>query len=135
MNNSVLFRRGLLLCLIIAVFVAGVVVGQKKNQAGRPASIIHVVTLDWTEDSTPEQRQKALDGIRVMGEKIPGIKNIWLKKLRSQREAGKAWDQIFVIEFANEAAANAYVDHPAHKEWEQIYQPVRKESRSHQVTN
>lgn len=123
-----------LCCLVAMAFTAGVTVG--KNKYAMPGSVLHVVTLNWKADSTPEQRQKALDGIKTMAGEVPGIKNIWLKKLRSQKEAGKAWDQIFAIEFVNEAAAKAYAENPAHTKWsKEIYEPVREESRSHQITN
>ncbi|MFN0124607.1 MAG: Dabb family protein [Blastocatellia bacterium] len=121
--------------LLGLAFGAGVALGQKKNKAGMPTSVLHIVTLNWKAEATAEQRQKALDGIKTMGEKIPGIKNIWLEKLRSQMGDGKSWDQIFAIEFASKAAAEAYVNDPAHKAWEEIYTAARQESRSHQVTN
>ncbi len=137
MKNSVLLRRGLLLCLLIAVFVAGMVTGQKKNKYGTPTSVIHLVSLKWKNDSTPEQRQKAVDGIKEMAALIPGIKNLWLKPLRVQSPTQeKKFEMAFAIEFESEAAAKAYADDPRHSEWsKQIYEPIRDESRSFQVTN
>ncbi|WP_410967548.1 Dabb family protein, partial [Salmonella sp. SAL4456] len=81
--------------------------------------------------------QKALDGIKTMAATIPGIKNIWLKTVKVQgqtREGQKPYDAAFVMEFADEAALNAYADHPKHKEWESIYVPIRAESRSHDIS-
>jgi hypothetical protein len=124
----------LMLPVAAACFYAGQISGQNKYNT--PGTIIHVVTLNWKADSTAEQRQKAIDGIKTMAGQIPGIKNVWLKKLRSQKDAGVAWDAIFAIEFENQAAADTYANHPAHKKWtDEIYGPVRQESRSHQVTN
>jgi hypothetical protein len=121
-------------CLLAAAFTAGVTIG--KNRYTMPGSVLHVVTLNWKADATPEQRQQALDGIKAMAGEIPGIKNIWLKKLRSQKDPGVAWDQIFAIEFVNEAAAKAYAEHPKHTEWTNgVYSAARQESRSHQITN
>lgn len=135
--NSITRRvlpAALIACALVAIFTVGVVVGQ--NKFGKPKSVVHVVTLKWKADSTAEQRQKAIDGVAGMAAKVPGIKNVWLKTLRVQSPSqDKPFDVAFAIEFESEAAVKAYGDHPAHKEWEGIYLPIREESRSHQVTN
>lgn len=127
-------RRVLFGAVLIAVFAAGVIVGQ--NKYNQPKSVVHVVTVKWKTDATDEQRAKAIEGVKTMAEKIPGVKNIWLKTLRVQSPSqDRPYNAAFAIEFESEAAAKAYADHPAHKEWESIYVPIRDESRSHQVTN
>jgi hypothetical protein len=132
MNNSL--RRIILGCAVIAVFVTGLVIGQ--NKYGQPKSIVHVVTLKWKSDSTPEQRQQAIDGVKTMAARIPGIKNVWLKTIKVQGPSAQMpFDSAFVMEFADEAAFKAYVDHPEHKKWEEIYIPVRESSRTHDITN
>ncbi len=120
--------------LLIAVFAAGLVIGQ--NKYGMPKTVIHVVTVKWKPEATPQQRQKALEGVKEMAEKIPGIKNIWLKTLRVQGTSMEnPYDAAFVIEFENEAAIKTYETHPQHEEWYKVYIPIRAESRSHQITN
>lgn len=127
-------RKVLLVCALVAVFALGVVAGQ--NRFGQPKSIIHVVTVKWKADSTAEQRQKAIDGVKTMAAEVPGIKNVWLKTLRVQGPSqDKPYDAAIAIEFESEAAAKAYADHPAHAKWYEIYTPIREESRSHQITN
>ena len=127
--------------LLTVVFAAGVLLG--ANKFGAPHSVIHVVTILWKEDSTPEQRQASLDGVTKMAAAIPGIKNVWIKKLKVQGRGpagkdgkpGRPYDAAFVIEFADQAAADRYVDHPAHVEWNKTYLAIREESTSHQITN
>jgi hypothetical protein len=127
-------RKVLLGCSLVAVFAAGLVLGQ--NKFGQPKSVVHVVAVKWTADSTAEQRQKAIDGIKTMAAEIPGINNIWLKTLKVQGAGpGSTYDAAFVIEFKDEAAHKAYGPHPAHQKWEEIYTVVRAESRNHVVTN
>jgi len=132
-SNS--FRRALFGCLLIAIFSAGVLTGQ--NKFGTPKTVLHVVTVKWKDDSTPEQRQKALDGVKTMAAAIPGMKNVWIKKLNVQAQTAdnKPYDTAFVMEFESEAALKTYADHPKHKEWEDIYLPIRQESRTHDITN
>ncbi|MGE0128266.1 MAG: Dabb family protein [Blastocatellales bacterium] len=127
-------RKVLLVCALVAVFALGVVTGQ--NRFGQPKSIIHVITVKWKADSTAEQRQKAIDGVKQMASAVPGIKNVWLKTLRVQGPSqDKPYDAAIAIEFESEAAVKAYADHPAHAKWYEIYTPIREESRSHQITN
>ena len=114
----------------LALFGAGLLVG--ANKYGRPNTIIHLSTGEWTSDSTPEQRQAAIDGIKTMAGEIPGIKNIWIKSIRVQP---REYHYAFAIEFEDKAAADRYIDHQAHKDWMKVYEPIRKESRSTQVTN
>ncbi len=125
----------------IAITAALLALGA-ANRFGAPHSVIHVVTILWKEDSTPEQQQAALDGVKKMAAEIPGIKNIWMKPLKVQGRApskdgkpGRQYDSAFVIEFADQTAADHYIDHPAHLEWNKIYLPIRQESTSHQITN
>lgn len=121
-------RRVLLGCTLTAIFAAGAVVGQ--NKFGQPKSVLHIVTVKWKEDSTAEQRQKAIDGVKTMASKYPGITNVWLKPLKVQ-----GTDAVFVMEFKDEAALKAYVDTPAQKEWYDVYLPIRERSQTHDITN
>src|SRR5579863_6643919 len=130
MNRRRVFKTGLALVVAIGLFGAGLLTG--KNAFHQPNTIMHVVTVKWKADSTPEQQQAAIDGVKTMAAEIPGIKNIWVKSTRVQPQDFNA---AFAIEFENKAAADAYADHPAHKAWGKIYQPVHEESRSLQITN
>ena len=132
MNQTV--RRILICCALIGVFITGAVVGQ--NKFGEPKSLLHVVTLKWKPESTAEQRQKAIDGVKTMAGQIPGIKNVWLKTVKVQGPSREVqFDAAFVIEFASEEALKVYATHPAHKKWEEVYLPVREESRTHDIGN
>ena len=132
MNKNL--RRILLGSALIVVFAIGLAIGQSKF--GQPKTVVHVVALKWNADSTPEQRQKAIDGVKTMAEKIPGIKNIWLKTLKVQGTSMESpYNAVFVIEFNDEAALKSYASHPAHDEWMKLYEPVREESRNHVATN
>jgi hypothetical protein len=121
-------RKILLFCATVTVLALGVVAGQ--NKYGQPKSILHIITVQWKADSTPEQRQAAIDGVKTMASQIPGITNVWLKKIKVQ---GK--DNVIVMEFKDQAAFDADTDHPAHKKWEEIYLPIREQSQTHDITN
>ena len=121
-------RKILLFCATVTVLALGVVAGQ--NKFGQPKSILHIITVQWSAESTPEQRQAALDGVKTMASQVPGLTNVWLKTIKVQ---GK--DAVIVMEFKDQAAFDAYTNHPAHKKWEEIYLPIRGQSHTHDITN
>jgi len=129
--------------ILAAATAAIVLLALGANRYATPHTIVHVVTILWKEDSTPEQQQAALEGVKKMAAEIPGIKNVWIKPLKVQGHGrsgkdgkpGRPYDSAFVIEFADQAAADRYVDHPAHLEWNKTYLAIREESTSHQITN
>jgi hypothetical protein len=121
-------RKILLVCAMASLFALGMAAGQGKF--GQPKSILHIITVQWKADSTAEQRQAAINGVKDMASQIPGVTNVWLKTIKVQDK-----DAVIVMEFKDQAAFDAYVAHPAHKKWEEIYIPIREQSLTHDVTN
>lgn len=124
-------RMRLVMIVCVALAAAGGWL-QAQNKYSAPQSIVHVVTIKWKADSTPEQRKAALEGVKKMAGQIPGINRVWIKATKVQPSS---YNDAFVIEFANRAAADAYADHAAHREWEKSYLAIREQSTSHQITN
>jgi hypothetical protein len=116
--------------LLTGVFFAGVALG--KQRYGEPKTVLHVVAGKWKPEATDEEEQRALAAMRPMLAAVPGVKNVWLKADRVQP---REYNYAFAIEFEDRAAADAYAQHPAHEEWYKVYQPIRAESRSLQLTN
>ena len=114
----------------VGLFGAGILVGQ--NKFNKPKSLLHVVTIQWKEGATPEQKQKALAAVDTMAGKVPGITNAWTKGIKVQ---GEGFTDAFVLEFKDKAAFDAYADNPAHKDFEEVYLPVRGRSTTHDITN
>jgi hypothetical protein len=130
MKRVSVWKTTALLLGALGVFGAGLAVG--ANKFGTPSSILHVVTIHWKADATDAQKQEALQGVKKMAGEIPGIKNVWIKATKVQP---REYTDAFAIEFEDKAAADRYVDHPAHRAWEKGYLAIREESRSHQITN
>lgn len=114
----------------LALFTSGYVAGQ--NRFGQPKTILHVVELKWNPTATDADKQAAIEGIKEMATKIPGIKNIWIKGERMQP---RDFNAAYAIEFRDRAAADAYAESPVHAAWEVKYVPLREASVSIQVTN
>jgi hypothetical protein len=114
------------------VFGAGILVGQGQNKYGTPSTVLHIVTVQFKADSTAEQQTAAIEGVKTMAAATPGIRNIWIKKLKVQPAE---FSTVFAIEFENKAAFDRYTDAPSHKAWEKLYLPIREKSTTHDVTN
>src|SRR5579884_1319661 len=115
---------------VIVLFAAGLVVG--ANKFNQPKTLIHVVTIQWTDGTTDAQKKAVYDGVRKMAGEVPGIRNIWTTPVKVQ---GQGYGGAFAIEFDSKEALDAYAKNPAHGEWMKVYSPVHKESTTHDITN
>lgn len=96
-----------------------------------PDSLIHVVTVTWKADTTPEQIQAALDGVKVLATEFEGVTRVWTKTVKAQGERTHA----FAMEFVNEQALKDYAGSAAQKKWYEVYIPYRARSTTFDITN
>ena len=122
-----------------ALFFSGVAAGTLharsaavQNHFGQPKTVLHIVVYKFRDDVSNYDREKAIDGIREMAGKIPGIKNIWLKTELNQ---ARDFSGVYAIEFANAEAAADYSESPVHEAWSKSWQQKRDNSLSFQVSN
>src|SRR5580692_2139648 len=104
----------------VALIAAGLFAAANKFSA--PPTILHVVVVKWKADSTPQQQQAAIDGVQKMAVDVPGLKTVWVKKLKVQPAD---YSTAFAMEFESKAAFEAYTNGTAHKNWEKLYLPYR----------
>ena len=139
-----MLKKTLIICSLVLVVACGAFTLQKKAvkssspaKASAPTSLIHFITVKWTDAATAEQKQAALDAAAKMAGVVPGLQRVWTKKVKLQTQTadGKDYDAIIAMEFADAAALEAYTKHPARDEWYKIYIPIRLESRTHDVSN
>ena len=122
-----------------ALFISGVAAGTLhargaavENRFGQPKTVLHVVVYKFRDDVSNYDREKAIDGIKDMAGKIPGIKNIWLKTERNQ---ARDFTGVYAIEFTSAEAAADYSESPVHEAWSKSWQQKRENSLSFQVSN
>jgi hypothetical protein len=96
-----------------------------------PKSVIHVVSVKWKADATPEQVKAALDGVHALQKSYPGITRVWTNTIKKQGD----WSAVFVMEFKDEQALKDYANSAAQKEWYKLYIPIRERSNTHDITN
>ena len=132
-------RRWMQIGMGVALFLVGSLAGsaltQKVtavNRFGQPKTVIHVVAYKFRDATSQNDQEQAINGIREMAAKIPGIKNIWLKTERNQI---RDWSGVYVIEFASPEAAADYAESPLHETWRKKWEALRETSVSFQVSN
>ncbi len=138
MSKKLLFATLIIMAIALGVF-AGV---QKKSKGGKaaqsaPTTLIHFITVKWKDEATDAQKQAAFDAAKEMVGKVPGLHRVWTNKVKLQTQTadGKSFDAIIAMEFTDAAALEAYTKHAASKKWYDAYNPIRQESRTHDVTN
>ncbi|MEJ1972113.1 MAG: Dabb family protein [Lacunisphaera sp.] len=123
--------------LLVAATLLSLGAARASASDTAPVSVIHVVTVAWKADAKPEQIQAALDGVKALPAAFPGITHVWVKSIKVQNPEGtvKKRTHVFVMEFKDEQALKDYSGSAAQKEWYKVYQPVRDESTTHDITN
>jgi Stress responsive A/B Barrel Domain len=123
----------------ILLFVAGVTAGSLHahagaiaNRFGQPKTVLHVVVYKFRDNVSNNDREIAINGIKTMAAKIPGIKNVWLKTERNQI---KEFSGVYAIEFTSAEAAADYAESPVHDAWSKQWQAERENSLSFQISN
>lgn len=102
-----------------------------------PKSVIHIVTVAFKEGTTPAQIQAALDGAQKLPSQFKGITRVWTKAIKVQnvQEAKVKKTHVIVMEFASEKALADYSGSDAQKEWYKVYEGIRQQSTTFDVTN
>ena len=105
----------------------------KPTESGEvaPSSVIHVVTVSWNAEATPEEIQAALDAVVTLADEYDGISRVWIRSIKAQGERTHA----FVMEFKSEQALVDYADSDAQKKWYESYIDVRDASTTFDITN
>jgi hypothetical protein len=132
-------KRGTHIALGAALFLAGIATGSlharsaaAQNRFGQPKTVLHVVVYKFRDNVSNYDREKAINGIKDMAGKIPGIRNVWLKTARNQI---KDFSGVYAIEFTSAEAAADYAESPIHEAWSKTWQEQRENSLSFQISN
>jgi hypothetical protein len=121
------------------LFIAGIAAGSLharsaavQNRFGQPKTVLHVVIYKFKDATSNNDRDNAINGIKEMAAKIPGVKNVWLKTERNQI---KDFSGVYAIEFTSAEAAADYSESPIHEAWSKKWQELRENSLSFQISN
>jgi hypothetical protein len=106
----------------VALFLLGCGVGRQSEQK----TMLHVFAYTPLESATQQDFDDFKKATEEMVGKVPGLTHVWVAKLREPIPAGDKIRTFAVgMEFENVDALGSYAGHPAHKEWERMYEKVR----------
>ena len=120
-----------LLSVVLIALASTTAIANHHKDAAAPHSVIHVVTVSWKEDATPEQVQAALDAVKTLAKEYDGISRVWIRSIKAQGDRTHA----FVMEFTSEQALKDYSGSDAQQKWYLSYLPYRAASTTFDITN
>jgi hypothetical protein len=86
--------------------------------------VMHIVLFKWNADATPEAIDRAIQGLRDLKNKIPGI--LELSCGANFTDRGQGYTHGLVVRFTDRAALEVYAPHPEHQRVVQgLINPIR----------
>ena len=87
------------------------------------APLRHVVCFKFKEDATKEQIQEIVAGFAALPKKIDGVTAFEWGTNNSPEGLAQGCTHCFVVTFKDAKARDAYLPHPAHKEFVALLMP------------
>ena len=114
----------LFLMACLAVPLAGCAASSRsQNMSGSAGAVRHVVIFKFKEGTSEAQLKKIVDGFRALKDRIPGILKFEWGTNMSPEKLDQGFTHCFVVTFRDVAARDAYLPHPAHKEFVSMLGP------------
>jgi hypothetical protein len=125
------------LVLASAIALGTISAAEKSTSTATPRTVIHFITVAFKKDTPAEQIEAALEAARKLPASYPGILHVWAKPLKVQNlaEAKIKKTHVIAMEFASEQALKDYADSDAQLAWYKLYEPIREQSTTFDVTN
>jgi hypothetical protein len=116
-----------LVAAVLAVGAAAILTaGGLRAPAAEPAAprtLRHVVLFKFKDSSTPADVARIVEAFRGLPKRIPEIKGFeWGTNVSPEGKAD-GFTHCFFVTFATEADRDAYLPHPAHKEFVGVVGP------------
>lgn len=97
---------------------------EEKVTVSEPDSVLrHVVFFSFKETSTPEDVKSVVDAFRDLQNKIDGIKSFEWGINSSPEGLNQGLTHAFTLTFHSDADRDAYLPHPAHKDFGALLGP------------
>lgn len=75
--------------------------------------VMHIVLFQWNAQASPDAIEQAVQGLRDLKSKIPGIMDLSCGVNFTDR--GKGFTHALVVRFVDRAALDVYGPHPEHQ--------------------
>ncbi|MGC3970064.1 MAG: Dabb family protein [Pirellulales bacterium] len=117
--------KTLTIVALFAVGVAGVfAAGQASAKADKAPPLRHVVFFKFKEGTTAETLKTVTDAFAALPSKIDVIKDFEWGTDVGVEGLSKGFTHCFFVTFADAAGRDAYLPHPAHKEFVDLVKPL-----------
>lgn len=109
--------------LLSSLFATAVGAAETSAEKSR-GSLLHVVAIKFKPSATAEQIKAVESAFAGLKQKVPGIQSLKWGTNVSPEKHDKGFTHGFILSFGDEESRNAYLVHPAHKEFGKILGPV-----------
>jgi hypothetical protein len=125
-------RRLIVVCLLLSVATwagcaqTGGKMGHKKHEAGHEGSksmLRHVVLFKFKDGTSPEQIKQVEQAFAALPSKIKEVARFEWGTDVSPEKKSQGITHCFLLTFRSEADRDAYLVHPAHKEFGSLVGP------------
>ncbi|MFZ0428714.1 MAG: Dabb family protein [Acidobacteriota bacterium] len=106
---------------LLALFGVAFLASPSDESAG---TVRHVVAFKFKEDASPEQISQVVEAFRALKNKIDVIVSFEAGTNVSPEGLNKGFTHCFILTFRNEKDRDAYLVHPAHKEFGELVGPL-----------
>jgi hypothetical protein len=113
-----------LLTTLLAVSLSLFAVAADKKHDAKAGKLRHVVAFKFKDEVTKEQIKKVEGAFRDLKKKIPQIADYEWGINNSPEKHNKGCTHGFILTFRTEADRDAYLPHPAHKEFGALVGPL-----------
>lgn len=105
------------LFLLYLILITAMSPSFAQNTSTPAKQLRHVVLFKFKESSSPEDIKKVEDAFRALPSKIKEIKGFEWGTNNSPENLNQGFTHSFLLTFDSEEDRNAYLPHPAHKEF------------------
>lgn len=111
-----------LFLLILITITAHTMTNAQQNP--QQPLLRHVVMFGWKDGTDTNQINKIVEAFKALPSKIPLIKSFEWGTNNSPEGLNQGLTHCFFVTFSSEADRDAYLVHPAHKEFGRLLKPA-----------
>lgn len=113
----------IVLAILLAFSVTAAFAAEDCKQSAGIGKLRHVVLFKFKDTASDEQVKQIEDAFRALPKKIPAIVAFeWGTDVSSENLA-QGFTHCFLVTFDDEKGRDAYLPHPAHKEFVKLLRP------------
>jgi len=113
------FKSAFAFLLLFSLFLSGV-----NAQTAKPGKVLrHIVMFKFSDSATPANIQKIEEAFAKLPQKIDGIQSFEWGINSSPEGMNQGLTHCFLLTFTSDKDRDAYLIHPAHKEFGKILGP------------